>query len=285
VFERALFATDLSAASFSIIDCNCFQTLLQQLDTKECVLATYLEKEDPKYPVLEMQLEKQKKVLERYGLKTFTINYDSSPVKNIPFLAGEHECDYVMLGSQGECFIKDSLLGPLAFEIIHNTTVPVFLFRLEASETSLGGVTCSPSMKNILDFVLFATDFSKNAEPAHETLLKLIQKGCNDVELLHVQENRRIQPYLEHQLEKCNKIDLEKLQEMRCQIVGAAPINVRIRLCRGSAVHEILQHATEINASLILMGVKGSSDLEKTLMGSVSQNVARLSTAPILLVP
>ncbi len=286
VFEKALFGTDLSAASFSVIHCNCFQTLLRQLNTKECVLATYLEKEDSNYPAFEIQMEKQKKVLEQYGLKTFIASYDNSPIKTIPLLAGEYECDYVILGSQGECFIKNFPLGPLAFEIIHNTVVPVFLFRLEATKkTSFESVTCFPSMKNILDFVLFPTDFSENAEPALEVLFKLIQKGCNDVELLHVQEGRKVQSYPGHQLEECDKVALEKLQEMRCRILDVAPINVRIRLCQGSAVHKILQHATEINASLILLGVKGASNVEKTLMGSVSQNVARLSTTPVLLTP
>ena len=286
MFEKALFGTDLSAASSSVIHCNCFQTLLRQLNTKECVLATYLEKEDQNYSAFEIRMEKQKKVLERYGLKTFIASYDNSPMKTIPFLVGEYECDYVILGSQGECFIKNFPLGPLVFEIIHNIMVPVFLFRLEAAQkTSSESVICSPSMKNILDFVLFPTDFSENAEPALEVLFKLIQKGCNEVEILHVQEERKGQSYPEHQLEEYDKAALEKLQEMRCRILDVAPINIRIRLCQGSAVHKILQHAAEINASLIVLGVKGAGNVEKTLMGSVSQNVTRLSTTPVLLTP
>jgi nucleotide-binding universal stress UspA family protein len=291
MFEKALFATDLSSASFSMIGCTCLQALVN-LGTEECVLAMCVDGGtfssvafQQTRGVFEQWMDEQKKLLENHGFKTATDICADAPAKGIPRLADKNRCSYIVLGSQGESAIKNFLLGSVTFDILQNSTVPVFLFRLKPSDTIPESVTCCSCTENLLDCVLFPTDFSENAEHAFQVVLELVRKGSRKVVLHHVQEDRRIKPHLEHRLEEFNRIDSERLDEMKKRLSEAGPVSVETRISRGAAVHEILQLAGEAGASLLVMGTRGRSNVKEIFLGSISQNVARLSTTPMILVP
>jgi nucleotide-binding universal stress UspA family protein len=67
----------------------------------------------------------------------------------------------------------------------------------------------------------------------------------------------------------------------RLRVAGheAAPI-VR----QGNPVQEILSAAREVDAGVIVLGVRGAGRLRRVIAGSVSTSVARLAPAPVLLV-
>lgn len=293
MFEKALFATDLSAASFSMINCDCLKALLK-LGTEECVLAMCMESGgtfnsvvfDQTKKVFEQWMEEQKALLERHGFRTtVAVCGEHSPAKGIPLLAEKKGCGFIVLGSQGDGFLKNFFLGSVVFEIVHHATVPVLLFRLHAEESAPDAITCCSGAGDLLEHVLFPTDFSANAETAFQTVMELLRKKCAQITLLHIQEDRRIKPHLEHKLEEFDRIDMERLQELRRRILATAPAETEIVLSRGSAVHETLRYAEEKSVSLIVMGTRGRGNLKDALLGSVSQNVARLSRIPMLLVP
>jgi len=279
MFKKALFATDLSPASFSMIKCTCLQ-VLADLGTTECILAMCMDGGtfnpvvfQQAQGVFEQWMEEQKKLLEKNGFKTTTDICSECPGKGIPHLADKNRCDYIVLGSQGESVIKNFLLGTVTFDVLQNSSVPVFLFRLKPSENLPETITCCSGTQDLLDCVLFPTDFSENAECAFQIVLELVSKGCRKVVLSHVQEDRRIKPHLEHKLEEFNRIDSERLEEMKKRVQSVAPVIIETRLSQGSAVHEILRIAQEDKASLLVMGIRGRSNIKEFFLGSISQNV------------
>ena len=61
-------------------------------------------------------------------------------------------------------------------------------------------------------------------------------------------------------------------------------MQVEYRLVDGEGVPEILQHAAEIGADLIVMGTHGRTGLSRLLMGSVAGEVLRDAQCPVVTV-
>lgn len=291
MFRKALFATDLSPASFAMVNCSCLDAL-SRLGTQECILSMCIDGGtydvnvfNQTKLVFEKWLDQQKNILEEKKLATTVHVCGESPAKGIPLLAELRQCSYIILGSRGHGMVRDVLLGSVALEILHNTTVPVLLFRIKEGDQVPENIHCCSQTENILEHVLFPTDFSANAERAFQYLLEVARKGCEKITLMHIQEDRRIKPYLEDRLEEFNRIDMERLSILRNRILEEAKTEVVIKLTRGSAFDEIFKFSEENIVSMTVMGTRGRSSLTGVFLGSVSHNLSRHSKAPLLLVP
>jgi nucleotide-binding universal stress UspA family protein len=291
MFEKALFATDLSAASFAMVNCSCLGAL-GRLGTEECVLSMCIDGGTYDHKVFEEArlvfkewLQKQKVLLEKQWLKTEIAVCGDPPARGIPRLAERKRCFYIILGDVGHGIAKDILLGSVALEVLHNSTVPVLLFHVEADGKIPETAGCCPATGDILDHVLFPTDFSPNAEHAFRYLLEIAEKGARKITLLHIQEDRRIIPHLEHKLEEFNQIDSERLEGLKRRINEVSEAKVQISLDRGHASGEILKTSREDSVSMIVMGTRGRGNVGGFFVGSVSHNVARHASIPLLLVP
>ena len=85
----------------------------------------------------------------------------------------------------------------------------------------------------------------------------------------------------EHYISEIKADRLKTLNNILAKIsYPAAKVNTVIKV--GYPVPELLQIAMEEKADLIVMGIKGRSNLEHILMGSVAEKVFRRSPIPIL---
>lgn len=66
--------------------------------------------------------------------------------------------------------------------------------------------------------------------------------------------------------------------------VREAGVEVRSELRRGDVAEEILRHAEEMKADLIVMSTHGRSGLGRWVYGSIADRVLRHSPVPVLLV-
>jgi nucleotide-binding universal stress UspA family protein len=73
----------------------------------------------------------------------------------------------------------------------------------------------------------------------------------------------------------------EQLQQLA---VPQDDVRMERRLEMGDAPGEILRVATEIGASLIVMGTHGRTGIGRLLMGSVAEQVVRRATCPVVTV-
>lgn len=62
-------------------------------------------------------------------------------------------------------------------------------------------------------------------------------------------------------------------------------IQAKALLVQGEPVDTILQEAKKMGSDLIVMGSHGFSGLTRTLLGSVSEGVLKVTTRPLLIVP
>ncbi len=286
MFTKALVATDLSSASFTVVNCLAG---LRALGTRECVLCYCFDLPNIKaFPELmrdwfEQQLTDQKKALEGHGFTVTVRAVPGLPQIEIPRMAAKEDCSLLVVGSHGHNLMSEIFLGEVASTVIQYAPVPVLVLRLAKGEG--GDPVCVPGHCNFLDQILYATDFSDHAEYAFSHVEGLVASGARKVTVLHVQDRTKIDPHLKERLEEFNQIDRERLARMQARLAEIGATDVDIQICTGIPKAEILGQARQRQATLVVMGTHGRGFVEEIFLGSVSHTVARHAEAPVLLVP
>ena len=108
-------------------------------------------------------------------------------------LAHTQDCQFIVIGSHGHSLAREIALGGVATDVIHRADLPVLVARMVIGEEA-GIPQCRISAGAVCDHVLYATDFSDNAERAFGYVESLVQHGCHHVTVMHVQDRTRIAP-------------------------------------------------------------------------------------------
>jgi nucleotide-binding universal stress UspA family protein len=289
MFERFIVATDLSPASDAVVGCLAglhalgarHALLLQCLDMQQAtsVALSY------STATLDDYLSRQQAVLQGQGFEVETRVVPGFAKREINRIAHAEDYHLIVVGSQGHSILGEALLGGVASEVIHGATRPVLVIRI-VQRPETGEVCASPSTCELASHLLFPTDFSANADLAFTVVESLVADGVRRVTLLHVQDQRRIEPHLTHRREEFDSIDRSRLEALaqRLRDQGTAP-QVEIELRYGLPHQEILAVAREREAHLIAMGSQGRGFVPELFLGSVSHRVARHAEAPVLLIP
>lgn len=141
-----------------------------------------------------------------------------------------------------------------------------------------------------IDKILVATDFSPNSEQACEYALELAKKFNSSLFVLHV-INEPVDLrgfYVPHisfdELEKEIEKGAESMLEKLCNSTFSGYSNYEKGVTSGVPYEEILRKATEINASMIVLGTHGRQGLDHLIFGSTAERVVRTASCPVLTV-
>ncbi|MCE5315192.1 MAG: universal stress protein [Armatimonadota bacterium] len=287
MFSKVLLATDLSMASDKVVE---YVKTLRALGCREVVL-TYViyvkhlvglseALRDEASP----RLDAQKAALEGDGFKVSVETPSGVPGVEITSLALDINCDAIVIGSHGHSLAREIALGGVATDVVHRAEIPVLVVRLEilAEDES---ACCRVMSTDVRSNVLYATDFSDNAERAFHYVEAFARNGCKKMTLVHVQDVSRIHPHLEHRLSEFNEIDRSRLERMALRLRDLGVTEVSIEIPYGAPAKEIVDLVRRGCFSIVVMGAHGLGFISDIFMGSVSHNVARLSQSPVLLIP
>jgi len=281
-----MIVTDLWTGNFPLEKCI---RGLKDLGTEEYFLLQCIEKMEMPGINLEVMKNTLQSSMERYRRffvkEGFSIETDvviGKTCEEINKNALAKKCSFMVFGSYRHTRTYELLLGSLANETICHQVMPVLLIHIMPADRQFGFV--SQEKYNFLSHVMFPTDFSENAEYAILYLKKLVGRGPGRITLLHVQNKTFISPHLTHRLEEFNRIDVQRLEKIRKEFLGRKA-DVDIKIIYGHPVKEIVNLAKEMQVSLIVMGRQGKGFLNESFIGSISQNVARCSESPVLLIP
>lgn len=285
MFKKILIATDFSPASDCLLQCAAeFKALgLEEIILTHIIyVANTPGLEDMLEAEARPQLERQEQQLKTHGIKVTTELAFGVPARELDLLAEKHGASMILIGSRGRSLVK-TLLGSVSFRLLQLARRPVFLSRIHV----LGeGDNCSLSIcRRSLEHILFATDFSDAAEYAFDVLLKVMEAQKTSVTLLHVLDQDYAEIHLSGQgLEHQQEIDERRLLELkqRLEKTGCA---VRTEWVMGKPDEEIVKRTETDGYSLVMMGNHGKGFLREALLGSVTNNVARHSAIPTLMVP
>jgi nucleotide-binding universal stress UspA family protein len=288
MLSRFIIATDLSPASFAVVNCL---SGLKAYGAKHCMLLQCLSLQEASTVAasyttakIDNRLKDQKQILEKQGFKVETRVVPMSAKWEINRISDEDNYSFIVVGSQGHSMVSEALLGGVTSTVIHNARKPVLVVRL-VNKKEGENVCIHASRCDFSGHVLFPTDFSENADQAFTFLEKLVSDGIKHVTLLHVQDNIRIDPHLKHMLDEFNKIDQARLEKMKSALKKKGDARIDIELVYGAPFTEIIKIINERKVNLVVMGSQGRGFVKELFLGSVSHNIARNSAASVLLIP
>jgi nucleotide-binding universal stress UspA family protein len=286
MFSRIVIASEISPAAFNMLHCL---EGLKRLGVKECLLLQCLDPHETDLKissffasVIAGNLKEQQALLEKQGYAVSTRMVTGHIKNEINRIAMEEDYSMMVVGAPEHSMVGEVFFGGTAHEVILHAQKPVLLVRIvNDPEQRLKMIKeC-----NLIEHILFPTDFSENAKKAFEVVKKMVVDGAKKVSLFHVIDKAVIDDYHKESLKDFRMLDNTRLQAMKVELQLLGDVDVDIHLPYGSPSSEILKIVQEQNISLVVMGSQGRGFINEVFLGSVSHQVARHSSASVLLIP
>jgi nucleotide-binding universal stress UspA family protein len=137
--------------------------------------------------------------------------------------------------------------------------------------------------------ILFPTDFSDVATKAVKYIKQLKGAGAQEVILLHVIDEKELMVLSRAPDQYMNIMEAMKKEvaaEMATVVteLKSEGFHVKPELRTGNPFKVIMETAADEKVSIIVLGSHGKSNISEMLMGSISENVIRHSTVPLLVI-
>ena len=274
---RAIYATDLSAASEAAIENETCLGCLDRIGIDEIHLVTVIPSNmhvgmpGMKYRERRQQgLDRYAGVMESAGFDTDTHIMRGKPFRRINGLAESEAADVTIVGSRGQSPLENRVIGSTARNLARTTVRPLLVNRIERA-------TESPEVVRTYLFqrMLFATDFSENANRAFEAF-RYLRHSAEEVTLVHVRTPKDPGPE--------GATPAERLGELADRL-NSWGLETRTDIRSGDPTAEILAAEAEHEPTTTLIGSRGHSRLRRLLLGSVSEDVVARATGNVFLVP
>jgi len=276
---RAVYATDLSSAIDTAIESRICLECLGRYGIEEIDLITVTSPNVtagmPGSDIGERTrkgLERQREHLEAEGFTVNTHVVRGTPHRRINGLAEQVNADLLIAGSRGQSPLKQRFVGGTIKNLARTAVRPLLVQRIVDGE---GGLEVAN--RHLFQRMLYATDFSENAERAFEQFHRT-KKATQEATLLHVQppERRSSGEVVEDAEQRLGEM-ADQLREMG--------IETETMIRDGAATEEILSTEREVDPTSVLIGGRGRSRLRRLLLGSTSENVVAQAESNVLLVP
>jgi nucleotide-binding universal stress UspA family protein len=192
-----------------------------------------------------------------------------TPHRRINGVAETVHGDLTVVGSRGQSPLENRVIGSTARNLARTTVVPLLVNRVERS-------TDEPDVlrEHLFERVLYATDFSENAERAFDAF-SYLRHATQEATLVHVQSPKDPE---ENDAEEAQLNDLAATLE-------DWDIDTHTDVRRGDPADEILAAEEAVTPTTILVGSRGRSRIRRLLLGSVSGEIVTRATANVYLVP
>jgi nucleotide-binding universal stress UspA family protein len=189
------------------------------------------------------------------------------------WFAQQDSVDVIVMGTHGRRGFDRLVLGSTADRVMRKAGCPV----LVVSNPSQNATTIGPDGKHRLNRILYCTDFSHNSEGARGYATSLAAEYRAELTLLHVANNVS-------DLARADAIIAERTTELDKLVSETERKNVDVKtMVRfGKPYEEIVRHAQEGRASLIIMTARGGDAADRAIFGSTTYRVIQLGPCPVL---
>jgi nucleotide-binding universal stress UspA family protein len=275
---KAICATDLSAASEATIENETCLECLGRIGVEEIHLVTVISSNvHAGMPGMDFEkrreqaLGRYRRVIEDAGFDVESHVVRGTPHRRINGIAGAVGASLTVVGSRGKSPLENRVIGSTARNLARTTVVPLLVNRIEREADEPDVVR-----EHLFQRMLYATDFSENAERAFEAF-SYLRHATREATLVHVETPK--DPELPEDADPN-----ARLAELATQLEEWG-IETRTAVRQGDPADEILAAEDEYEPTSILIGSRGHSRLRRLLLGSVSEDIVARADGNVLLVP
>ena len=273
---RAIYATDLSAASEAAIQNETCLDCLGRIGVDTIHLVTVIPSNvHAGMPGMnfskrrEQGLARYQNVMENAGFDTETHVVRGTPHRRINGIAEAEKADLTIIGSRGQSPLENRVIGSTARNLARTTVVPLLVNRIERS-------TDEPDVlrEHLFQRVLYATDFSENAERAFDAF-QYLRHATQEATLVHVESPK----------DETGDEDPSARLDALADTLTQWDIDTDVEVRRGDPAEEILDVEATVTPTTTLIGSRGQSRMRRLLLGSVSEDIVARAQGNVYLVP
>jgi nucleotide-binding universal stress UspA family protein len=212
------------------------------------------------------------------GMVDGVVVEDMSAVGGILDRATEVNADLIVIGTQGRSRLERFGLGSVAEAVLRKASCPVLAVLPHVP----GGSLSDPAA---IRHVLCPLDFSPHSIDALPHALLWASKAGARVTALHVAEispELAAPPLPEFEAYR-DRVVSDARRHLADAVRNAAPqAPIEQCLAVGRPAVEILRYAADHQADLIVMGIRGRSQIDMAFFGSTANRVVRQASCPVL---
>lgn len=213
-------------------------------------------------------LAEARQLADREGVHILTNLEQGEPYEQIVHVAEEENCDLIIMGRRGKAKMERELMGSVTARVIGHTGKDVLVIPENGTL----------SWENIL----LATDGSTCCDNGLARALEIAQERkvkLSAVSVVYTNDEFYAlgQEVVKELYQEADKV-LDKVKKWG----GDLGVQTELFVRDGEPHQAITALATEISASLIVMGSHGRKGLTRLLMGSVTERVIGYADCPVL---
>ena len=210
------------------------------------------------------------------GIHPEMVVKEGFPTDAILTFAEANHVNLIVMGTHGRRGIDHMTMGSVTERVLRKARCPVLVVRKPAHDF----VKPADKQEQVrLKKILFCTDFSEHSERALQYALSLAMEYNAELTTLHVLEN--VPATLDIQGETtriCRALERPVPEDAK----NWCKVKAEVRI--GKPYEEINKFATETQADLVIMGVRGRNAVDLALFGSTTYRVIQLGPCPVLAV-
>jgi nucleotide-binding universal stress UspA family protein len=214
----------------------------------------------------------QQERLEKAGVRVKFVVRIGSPAGVILDVAEEQKATMIAMATHGSAGLKRLLFGSVAEGVIRKSRIPVLLVRPFWSYDVVAPVKPEQEAVRTILLPVDGSDLSLEALPAVIELAELFEAR---IMLLRVLEEKKGVTE--------DRGEAEKQLQAIARTIEKKGVETVALIERGEAVAQILKTVRFHGIDLIAMTTHGRSGLSRAVAGSVTEEVLRQATVPILI--
>lgn len=143
---------------------------------------------------------------------------------------------------------------------------------------------------NMQPTIVTATDFSAPSRHAAQRAALLAKSSAASLTLLHTVGGSALDDlrrWLADGSQAAHAIEADarqRLQDLAAELSRSQGIVVRAHLSIGHPVEQVIRHADDVDAGLVVTGTRGAGFFRGVVVGSTAERIAKRSSRPVLMV-